>query len=54
MDELVEGVAREQLEEQVREILRGYRATLETDRRHLLEGYDFTDMAHKVVALRHV
>jgi uncharacterized protein (DUF2252 family) len=51
MDELVEGVARERLERHAREILRGYRATLEPDRRHLLEGYDFTDMAHKVVGI---
>lgn len=51
MDEFVEGVAREQLEQHVREILRGYRATLQTDRRHLLEGYDFADMAHKVVGV---
>jgi uncharacterized protein (DUF2252 family) len=51
MDELVKGVAREQLEEQVREILRGYRRTLQTDRRHLLEGYDFADIAHKVVGV---
>jgi uncharacterized protein (DUF2252 family) len=51
MDELVKGVAREQLEEQVREILRGYRRTLQADRRHLLEGYDFADIAHKVVGV---
>ena len=35
MDELVEDVAREALEQHVREILRGYRATLQADRRHL-------------------
>lgn len=51
MDEFVKGVARPPLEQHVREILRGYRATLQTDRRHLLEGYDFTDMAHKVVGV---
>ncbi|KYF75112.1 hypothetical protein BE20_13195 [Sorangium cellulosum] len=51
MDELVEGVAREQLEQQVREILRGYRCTLQSDRRHLLERYSFADMAHKVVGI---
>ncbi|XXT96334.1 DUF2252 domain-containing protein [Sorangium sp. So ce834] len=51
MDELVEGVAREQLEQQVREILRGYRCTLQSDRRHLLERYNFADMAHKVVGI---
>ncbi|MFT3772518.1 MAG: DUF2252 domain-containing protein [Minicystis sp.] len=51
MEDFVEGVAREQLEQQVREILRGYRATLQPDRRHLLEGYEFADMAHKVVGV---
>ncbi|MDI1478887.1 DUF2252 domain-containing protein [Polyangium sp. y55x31] len=51
MEEFVKGADREQLEQQVREILRGYRATLQPDRRHLLEGYDFTDMAHKVVGV---
>ena len=51
MDELVKGVAREQLEEQVHEILRGYRCTLQADRRHALEGYNFADMAHKVVGV---
>ncbi|WP_437757619.1 DUF2252 domain-containing protein [Sorangium sp. So ce1389] len=51
MDELLQGVAREQLEQQVRELLRGYRRTLQTDRRHLLEGYNFADMAHKVVGV---
>ncbi|MDI1451686.1 DUF2252 domain-containing protein [Polyangium sp. 6x1] len=51
MEEFVKGVAREQLEQQVRELLRGYRSTLQSDRRHLLEGYDFADMAHKVVGV---
>jgi uncharacterized protein (DUF2252 family) len=51
MDEFVEGRARVELEREAREILRGYRSTLQTDRRHLLEGYDFTDMAHKVVGV---
>ncbi|WP_437280923.1 DUF2252 domain-containing protein [Sorangium sp. So ce375] len=51
MDEFVKGVAREQLEQQVREMLRGYRRTLQADRRHALEGYNFADMAHKVVGV---
>ncbi|MDC3957005.1 DUF2252 domain-containing protein [Polyangium jinanense] len=51
MDEFLKGPAREQLEQQVRELLRGYRSTLEADRRHLLEEYDFADMAHKVVGV---
>jgi len=51
MDEFVKGAIREELEQQVREILRGYRATLQSDRRHVLEGYNFADMAHKVVGV---
>ncbi|WP_437977417.1 DUF2252 domain-containing protein [Sorangium sp. So ce295] len=51
MEDFVKGVDREQLEQQVREILRGYRATLQPDRRHVLEGYNFADMAHKVVGV---
>jgi uncharacterized protein (DUF2252 family) len=51
MDEFVKGAAREQLEQQVREILRGYRSSLQADRRHVLEGYNFADMAHKVVGV---
>jgi uncharacterized protein (DUF2252 family) len=51
MDEFLTGTAREQLEQQVREILRGYRASLQDDRRHVLEGYNFADMAHKVVGV---
>src|SRR5262249_23716329 len=50
MDEFV-GAVREDLEQQVREIVRGYRASLQDDRRHVLEGYNFTDMAHKVVGI---
>ncbi|KYG11441.1 hypothetical protein BE21_00870 [Sorangium cellulosum] len=51
VDEFSKGVAREQIEQQMREILRGYRRTLEADRRHLLERYEFADMAHKVVGV---
>jgi uncharacterized protein (DUF2252 family) len=51
MDEFVQGADREQLEQQVREILRGYRSSLQADRRHVLEGFNFADMAHKVVGV---
>jgi uncharacterized protein (DUF2252 family) len=51
MDEFVKGARREQLEQQVREIIRGYRSSLQADRRHVLEGYNFADMAHKVVGV---
>ena len=36
---------------QVKDLLAGYRRTLETDRRFLLEQYEFTDMARKVVGV---
>ena len=36
---------------QIKVLLAGYRRTLETDRRYLLEQYEFTDMARKVVGV---
>jgi uncharacterized protein (DUF2252 family) len=51
MDEFVKGAVRDDLEQQVRQIVRGYRGSLQDDRRHVLEGYNFTDMAHKVVGV---
>ena len=36
---------------QVKDLLAGYRRTLETDRRFLLEQYELTDMARKVVGV---
>jgi uncharacterized protein (DUF2252 family) len=36
---------------QIKDLLAGYRRTLETDRRFLLEQYEFTDMARKVVGV---
>jgi uncharacterized protein (DUF2252 family) len=41
----------EELEEEIRTVLRGYRRTLETDRRHLLEEFRFAHLAHKVVGV---
>jgi hypothetical protein len=35
----------------VRDLIRGYRRTLETDRRHLLEGFRYVDLARKVVGV---
>jgi len=37
--------------ERVHELVRGYRATLPDDRRHLLEGYRVVDVARKVVGV---
>jgi uncharacterized protein (DUF2252 family) len=36
---------------QIKDLLAKYRRTLETDRRYLLEQYEFTDMARKVVGV---
>ncbi|MEI6623741.1 MAG: DUF2252 domain-containing protein, partial [Actinomycetes bacterium] len=41
----------EALGAQIREIIRGYRRTLQTDRQLLLEQFDFVDMARKVVGV---
>ena len=46
-----EGRQRDEVEEELRGILRSYRRTLETDRRHLLEDFDFVHMARKVVGV---
>ena len=45
------GMSAEQFEHMVHEQLRAYRATLQDDRRHLLERFQFVDMAHKVVGV---
>ena len=36
---------------QIKDLLARYRRTLETDRRYLLEQYEFADMARKVVGV---
>jgi uncharacterized protein (DUF2252 family) len=52
VDELVPGQAdRQELESQVNGLIGGYRRTLVTDRRFLLEQFKFADMAHKVVGV---
>jgi uncharacterized protein (DUF2252 family) len=45
------GVSREDVEGPILELLRGYRETLEDDRRHLLDGYRYVHMARKVVGV---
>ena len=42
---------RDAFEDELRGLIRGYRRTLETDRRHLLEEFRFVDMARKVVGV---
>jgi uncharacterized protein (DUF2252 family) len=52
VDELVPDVAaREAVMNQVHTLIRTYRRTLETDRRHLLEAFRFVDLARKVVGV---
>jgi uncharacterized protein (DUF2252 family) len=45
------GITGAQLEELVHQQFRSYRATLQPDRRQLLERYEFVDMARKVVGV---
>jgi hypothetical protein len=51
IDELFEGVERDQLHEFVRTVIRRYRRTLPSDRRHLLEDFRLADVARKVVGV---
>ena len=50
-DLLPAGRERDEIEGEVRGIIRGYRRTLETDRRHLLENFNYAHMARKVVGV---
>ena len=45
------GSEREGFEEQFRSLIRSYRRTLQTDRRHLLEDFDYVHAARKVVGV---
>jgi uncharacterized protein (DUF2252 family) len=52
VDELLpDRMERSAFESQINEILSKYRRTLETDRRHLLDQYEFSDLARKVVGV---
>jgi uncharacterized protein (DUF2252 family) len=44
-------VERDALVDEMRNLIRSYRRTLETDRRHLLEDFRFVDLARKVVGV---
>ena len=51
-DQLIpDEVDRKRFEGLISDLIGGYRRTLETDRRYLLEQYEFCDMAHKVVGV---
>ena len=45
------GIPADQLQEMVHDRFRAYRATLQDDRRHLLERFEIIDMARKVVGV---
>jgi uncharacterized protein (DUF2252 family) len=51
LSELLPDVGRTALEEQFNEMLQGYSASLQTDRRELLSQYRFVEMARKVVGV---
>ncbi|MGZ6807737.1 MAG: DUF2252 domain-containing protein, partial [Mycobacteriaceae bacterium] len=45
------GISADELDQVIREQFRAYRATLQLDRRHLLERFEIVDMARKVVGV---
>ena len=49
--QLVQGRERDEMFEELRQLLRGYRETLEFDRRVLLEEFELIDFARKVVGV---
>jgi uncharacterized protein (DUF2252 family) len=52
IDQLIpDEMNRKGFEARLSDLVAGYRRTLETDRRYLLEQYEFCDMAHKVVGV---
>ena len=51
IDQLATGEGREQMLEQLHDLMRRYRDTLGVDRRELLEQFDLTDFARKVVGV---
>jgi uncharacterized protein (DUF2252 family) len=51
IDELFEGIERDQILDAVRALIRSYRRTLQSDRRHLLEDFRLADVARKVVGV---
>jgi uncharacterized protein (DUF2252 family) len=51
LDELLEGNQRREVEAVLLGVIESYRSTLQGDRRHLLDGYRFRDLARKVVGV---
>ncbi len=48
---LPEHIAQDAVQDEMRDLIRSYRRTLETDRRHLLEQFRFVHLARKVVGV---
>jgi uncharacterized protein (DUF2252 family) len=51
IDEIFKGMERDEIFELVRAVVRSYRRTLQSDRRHLLEEFRVADAARKVVGV---
>jgi Uncharacterized protein conserved in bacteria (DUF2252) len=51
IEELFEGIERDQILDFPRAVIRSYRRTLPSDRRHLLEAFRLADVARKVVGV---
>ncbi len=51
IDELAQGIERDEMFDALHELLRSYRATLQHDRRVLLEQFELVDFARKVVGV---
>jgi uncharacterized protein (DUF2252 family) len=51
IDDLYQGMERDQIRDFVRAVIRSYRRTLSSDRRHLLEDFQLADVARKVVGV---
>ncbi len=51
IEDIFEGLEREQILESLRGVVRSYRRSLQSDRRHLLEDFRMTDIARKVVGV---
>jgi uncharacterized protein (DUF2252 family) len=51
VDDLLPDADRADLETRIKDLLAGYAATLSADRRHLMSGFRFVDMARKVVGV---
>jgi uncharacterized protein (DUF2252 family) len=51
IEELATGIEHDKLMEDLRSLVRGYRSTLQSDRRHLLENYQLVHAARKVVGV---